>query len=149
LNWPIARGINVRNEASDEGVAAARELDAHLRANRLLMALLYFADEALLGKLTARGEGSFLELARRYAHDTTLKPHLRQALQQHVDLASHTESPLSPPCVRMIWCRLPKLRKLRLGSQGADHDQLGEQRIGDAITEFRDHAKAQASALFN
>ncbi len=52
------------------------------------MALLYFADEALFGKLTACGEGSFLELARRYAHDTTLKPHLRQALQQHVDMAS-------------------------------------------------------------
>ncbi len=52
------------------------------------MALLYFADDALLGKLTACGEKSFLEVARLYAHDTTLKPHLRQVLQQHVDLAS-------------------------------------------------------------
>ncbi len=31
-----------------------------------------------------------------------------------------------PPCVRMIWYRLPGKAKLTVGPQGADHDQRFE-----------------------
>jgi len=52
-----------------------------------------------------------------------------------------------PPCVRMIWYRLPEKVKFTTRPQGGDQDQRNEQRIVNTCAKYADRREAETASF--